>query len=97
MGYLSECPTITLGNPPDRGAPLHKGVKILKEIVVISKCTKQDHLKMNVSPLFRSQQDIGGRMDVFWSPIDLLLSYYLSVFPSFLPCLAFASQYQCCI
>ena len=36
MGYLSECPTITLGNPPDRGASLHKGVKILKEIVVDS-------------------------------------------------------------
>ena len=36
MGYLSECPTITLGNPPDRGAPLDKGVKILKEIVVDS-------------------------------------------------------------
>ena len=34
MRYLSECPTITLGNPPDRGAPLDKGVKILKEIVV---------------------------------------------------------------
>ena len=75
MGYLSECPTITLGNPPDRGAPLDKGVKILKEIVVISKCTKQDHLKMNVSPLFRSQQDIGGRLDVFWISIDHLLSF----------------------
>ena len=36
MRYLSECPTITLGNPPDRGAPLDKGVKILKEIVVDS-------------------------------------------------------------
>ena len=34
MRYLSECPTITLGNPPDREAPLDKGVKISKEIVV---------------------------------------------------------------
>ena len=36
MGYLGECPTITLGNPPDRGALLDKGVKILKEIVIDS-------------------------------------------------------------